>query len=78
MKDLTRRWLGASNALAAGLMLAASFGLVYEGVDYGLRRTVAGAVIGLAFIVLVRKLCSATSILRVFAQMRTWTHARRC
>lgn len=37
-------------------MLAASFGLVYEGVDYGLARTLAGALTGLAFIVLVRKL----------------------
>ena len=35
VKDLTRSWLGASNAVAAGLMLSASFGLVYEGV--GLR-----------------------------------------
>ena len=56
VKDLTRRWLGASNALAAGLMLAASFGLLYEGVNYGLGRTLAGALTGLVFIVGVRKL----------------------
>ena len=56
VKDLTRRWLGASNAIAAGLMLAASFGLIYEGVSYGLARTVLGALIGLAFIVLTRNL----------------------
>ena len=39
VKGFTRSWLGASNALAAGLMLAASFGLLYEGVDHGLGRT---------------------------------------
>jgi ZIP family zinc transporter len=28
VKNITRDWLGVSNALASGLMLAASFGLV--------------------------------------------------
>jgi zinc transporter, ZIP family len=54
--DLTRKWLGASNAVAGDLMLAASFGLIYEGVSYGLARRVLGALIGLAFIVLTRNL----------------------
>ncbi|HET7271409.1 MAG TPA: ZIP family metal transporter [Rubrobacter sp.] len=69
VKDLTRRWLGASNAVAAGLMLAASFGLLYEGVGYGLMRTLAGALTGLAFIVLVRKLLQRDEHPAVFAQM---------
>jgi ZIP family zinc transporter len=69
VKDLPRRWLGASNAIAAGLMLAASFGLVYEGVDYSLPRTVAGAVTGLVFIVLVRKVLQRDEHPAVFAQM---------
>ena len=54
-KRPTRRWLGISNAVAAGLMLAASFGLLYEGVNYGLSRTLAGALLGLGFIVAARR-----------------------
>ncbi len=69
VKDLPRRWLGASNAIAAGLMLAASFGLLYEGVLYGLLRTLAGALTGLAFIVLVRKLLQRDEHPAAFAQM---------
>jgi zinc transporter, ZIP family len=69
VKDLRRRWLGASNAVAAGLMLAASFGLLYEGVLYGLLRTLAGALTGLVFIVLVRKLLQRDEHPAVFAQM---------
>jgi len=69
VKELPRRWLGASNAVAAGLMLAASFGLLYEGVRYGLLRTLAGALTGLAFIILVRKLLQRDEHPAVFAQM---------
>ena len=69
VKSLTRRWLGASNALAAGLMLAASFGLVYEGVDHSLLRTLTGALTGLVFIVIVRKLLQRDEHPAVFAQM---------
>jgi zinc transporter ZupT len=55
VKNLTRRWLGASNAVAMGLMLAASFGLIYEGLDYSVFGTLAGAMIGLVFIILARR-----------------------
>ena len=68
-KTPTRRWLGASNAIAAGLMLAASFGLIYEGVSYNLLRTLVGALIGLGFIVLVRTLLQHDEHPAVFASM---------
>lgn len=56
IKDLTRGWLGISNAIASGLMLAASFGLIYEGINYDLLFTFYGIVIGLIFIVLSQKI----------------------
>jgi zinc transporter, ZIP family len=68
-KHPTRRWLGASNAVAAGLMLAASFGLIYEGTDYGLLRTLAGALFGLAFIMAARHFLSHDEHPAVFAGM---------
>jgi zinc transporter ZupT len=42
--------LAHANALASGLMLGASFGLVAEGTAYGSVQTVAGAVLGVLFI----------------------------
>ena len=42
--------LGTANALAAGLMLGASLGLIVEGVKYGAERTVVGVLAGAVFI----------------------------
>lgn len=50
-RNITGRWLGYSNAVAAGLMLTASFTLVFEGLAYGLSKTVLGVLVGLVFIV---------------------------
>lgn len=51
-RGIPRRYLGLANAAAAGLMVAASFGLVYEGVGYSLGRTLLGVGLGLIFILL--------------------------
>lgn len=58
IKNIARKWLGISNAIAAGLMLAASFGLIYEGIDYNVWMVVAGVLIGLTFIVISRRILS--------------------
>ncbi|NDV61061.1 ZIP family metal transporter [Puniceicoccales bacterium CK1056] len=51
-KKISQRWLGYSNAVAAGLMLTASFTLIFEGNHYGVWKTVIGVFVGLVFILL--------------------------
>ncbi len=50
VRKIPRLWLGLANAAAAGLMLAASFSLIYEGAAFSLVRTVLGILAGLIFI----------------------------
>lgn len=60
-QHVPRRWIGLANAVAAGLMLSASFNLVYEGLSYGERlsygnaRVVTGLLLGLALITASRR-----------------------
>lgn len=51
----TRSVLGAANAVAAGVMLAASTGLAFEGAQVGAWRTLAGGLVGAVFIVIARR-----------------------
>ena len=51
-RKVSHKWLGYSNAVAGGLMLTASFTLIFEGLDYGLWKTVAGILLGLLFILI--------------------------
>lgn len=51
VRRMPRRWLGFSNAVAAGLMTGASVGLLSEGLAYDAVRLGAGALIGVAFII---------------------------
>ncbi len=51
VKHLSRRWLALANAAAAGLMLAACYSLIVEGFAFDVRRTLAGIIAGLIFIV---------------------------
>lgn len=49
-------WLGVANVVAAGVMLAASVGLGEQGFELSGWRTVVGALVGVALIVVVRRL----------------------
>lgn len=60
-EDISDRWLGISNALAAGLMIGASIGLVVEGftvqaVDMPGLRVIAGMVAGVVLIIVAHNL----------------------
>jgi len=54
VRTLSAQAVGYANAVASGLMLGASFGLVAEGTGYGAVQTVAGAVLGVLFILLTQ------------------------
>ncbi|WP_425154518.1 ZIP family metal transporter [Candidatus Palauibacter sp.] len=55
VRNVSPRAVAVSNALAAGLMLGASFGLVAEGTAHGSWQTLLGAVIGVGFILVTQR-----------------------
>jgi len=56
VRELSERLASYSAAVAGGLMLGASFGLVAEGTLYGRGETLAGALIGVAFILVTQRI----------------------
>lgn len=61
IRNLAHNWIGMFNAIAGGLMLSASFGLIYEGVNLthipnSLGRVLIGVLLGLIFILFSRRL----------------------
>jgi ZIP family zinc transporter len=60
-----RAWLGTANSLAAGLMLGASAGLLYEGTRHGVERTALGALAGGLFIFVSRRLINSHDALHL-------------
>ena len=55
VKHVEDRWMGLANAFAAGLMLAASIVLAYEGYQFGTDRVAFGFFSGIVFIWLSNK-----------------------
>ncbi len=62
LRDLNRWWLGVFDSVAAGLMLAASFGLIQEGFAMSAERTIAGVLLGLVLIVLADRFVDAQDL----------------
>ena len=55
VRAVSPRTVAYSNAIASGLMLGASFGLVAEGTHYGAWQTLTGAVLGVLFILVTQR-----------------------
>lgn len=58
VRSVSGYFIAYANAIAAGLMLGASFGLVAEGTAYGSPQTVGGAALGVAFILVTQRVLS--------------------
>lgn len=55
VRNVSDRFVAYANAVAAGLMLGASFGLVSEGTLHGRLETLGGGVVGVVFILLTQR-----------------------
>jgi zinc transporter ZupT len=56
VRTISERFAAYAAAVAGGLMLGASFGLVAEGIDHGRGETLAGALVGVLFILGTQRL----------------------
>jgi zinc transporter ZupT len=56
LRTVSSRAVASANAVAGGLMLGASFGLVAEGTGYGAWQTLVGALLGVVFILGTQRL----------------------
>jgi zinc transporter ZupT len=62
-----RSWLGTANSLAAGFMLGASLGLIYEGGGYGIERAALGVLAGGLFILVSGRVIDRNTEVRLGA-----------
>ena len=62
VRVVSRRAVALANAIAAGLMLGASFGLVTEGTRYGSGPTLIGAAAGVVFILVTERWLSRRAV----------------
>ena len=62
LKELNPRVLAATNAIASGLMLGASFGLLREGAEFGTSQTIIGGAAGIAFILVAERLLEGREV----------------
>ncbi len=62
MREVSARTIAWTQAIASGLMLGASFGLILEGTAYGTAQTLAGGIVGVVFILVAQKFLSGHDV----------------
>ena len=62
VRRVSTQGLAVANAVASGLMLGASFGLILEGSAYGTAQTLGGGAVGLVFILLGERFLSGREV----------------
>lgn len=77
VRDVSPRVVAYSNAVAAGLMLGASFGLVSEGTTHGRWGTLGGALVGVVFILVTQRLLEDYDEEKLLFGAATGEQARR-
>ena len=77
VKDISDRAVGYSNAIAAGLMLGASLGLVFEGSAYGRWETLGGVFLGVLFILATQRFLGEEDEEEIVFSAATGEGARR-
>lgn len=65
VKKLNRNILGISNAVAAGLMIGASAGLIIQAFEYSIPRSLLGVLIGVAFIAITHNIIHSRDDLHI-------------
>lgn len=77
VREVSPQVVAYSNAVAAGLMLGASFGLVSEGTTYGRWETLGGAIVGVVFILITQRLLDGYDEEKLIFGAATGESARR-
>lgn len=77
VRRISPRFVAYSSAVAAGLMLGASFGLVAEGTVYGRGQTLIGGLLGVGFILLTQRFLGGQDEHEVVFEAATGAGAKR-
>lgn len=55
LKNISQKWIGIAKSIAAGLMIAASFAMINQGISYSIRWVFFGIMIGMGIIMIAKR-----------------------